>query len=85
MKSPRLYNKHTLNTPVSVSPVPSHATEAVGWSDPRTGIRLAPGALQNWPTREDDRHIEKLKKSLSETPSVFNSTTIDPNSFRRKL
>jgi hypothetical protein len=38
-------------------------TEAV-WRDPKTGTLLAPGATQNWPTREIERWI------LTETKRV---------------
>ena len=39
-------------------------TSESDWRDPTTGIRLAPGAIQNWPTREMERWIlEEIKRS----------------------
>ncbi len=32
------------------------------WCDRRTGLVLAEGAKQNWPTRADDDYIVKLKR-----------------------
>jgi hypothetical protein len=32
-----------------------------GWRDPRTGVRLAPGAFQNWPSKNDEAYYTTLK------------------------
>lgn len=37
--------------------VPQNTESTEGWRDPRTGIRLAPGGTQNWPTNEDEVYI----------------------------
>jgi hypothetical protein len=34
------------------------------WRDPRTGIRLAPGAIQNWPTHSELRWIKETRLEL---------------------
>ena len=39
--------------------------EAV-WHDLKTGTRLAPGAVQNWPTRESEKWINEQVKMLAE-------------------
>jgi hypothetical protein len=31
-----------------------------GWRDPHTGLRLAPGAVQNWPDKDDEKYIKYL-------------------------
>lgn len=31
-----------------------------GWRDPYTGLRLAPGGIQNWADKEDERYIKYL-------------------------
>ena len=52
-------------TPKSKKPskpfITEQNTEAQeGWRDPHTGLRLAPGAVQNWPDKEDERYIQYL-------------------------
>jgi hypothetical protein len=43
-------------------------TSETTWRDPKTGTRLAPGAIQNWPTREAERWIlEETKRGKLET------------------
>ena len=42
--------------------------EAV-WRDPRTGTILAPGAIQNWPTKADQNFIALYSKSANQ-PTV---------------
>ena len=37
-----------------------------GWRDLRTGIRLAPGAIQNWPTKQDEMYLNKLYETIRE-------------------
>jgi hypothetical protein len=34
------------------------------WRDPRTKIRLAPGAVRNWPTRKDDDDMKADTRSM---------------------
>jgi len=54
-----------------------------GWRDVRTGIRLADGAIQNWPTKDDEKYIKTLyahppslqKQMLSWDPPQFIDTT----------
>lgn len=36
---------------------PSGITAENVWHDARTGMRLAPGAIQNWPTKQDEKQI----------------------------
>lgn len=35
-----------------------------GWRDPRTGVRLAPGALQNWPNASDQAYAKTVYKQM---------------------
>lgn len=34
------------------------------WIDPRTGIRLAPGATQNWPSKSDEQYIKAERRAM---------------------
>ena len=34
------------------------------WVDPRTGIRLAPGAKQNWPSKSDEAFIKAERRAM---------------------
>ena len=38
------------------------------WRDPTTGLRLAPGAIQNWPTRKDEAYLKHLYLSQNKKP-----------------
>ena len=42
------------------------ATNEAVWHDLKTGTRLAPGAVQNWPTRESEKWINEQVKMLAE-------------------
>ena len=42
------------------------ATNEAVWHDRKTGTRLAPGAVQNWPTRESEKWINEQVKMLAE-------------------
>jgi len=48
------------------------ATSEVVWHDPTTKLRLAPGAVQNWPTRDAERwiaeNIMRIKKERRTNP-----------------
>jgi hypothetical protein len=35
------------------------------WIDPRTGIRLAPGATQNWPSKSDEQYIKAERRAAT--------------------
>jgi hypothetical protein len=35
------------------------------WRDPRTGTRLAPGAIQNWPTRYEEEQMKQDRASFN--------------------
>ena len=34
------------------------------WHDARTGMRLAPGAIQNWPTKQDEKQIRYERRMM---------------------
>ena len=36
------------------------------WNDRRTGIRMAPGAVQNWPTRGEEKYIEHTRRLVAD-------------------
>ncbi len=38
--------------------VPQNTETAEGWRDSRTGLRLAPGAVQNWPSAKDEEYLK---------------------------
>ena len=42
------------------------ATSETVWRDRKTGTRLAPGAVQNWPTREMEKWIDHQYKVIAE-------------------
>lgn len=44
------------------------------WYDPRTKLRLAPGAMQNWPSKEDDKYIKHERGILSRKQYFQNIT-----------
>lgn len=37
--------------------LPQNTESTEGWRDKRTNIRLAPGAVQNWPTKDDEQYL----------------------------
>lgn len=53
------FSKHT-----KIAEQNTEGTE--GWRDLRTGIRLAPGAIQNWPTKQDEMYLGKLRERVRE-------------------
>jgi hypothetical protein len=42
------------------------ATSETVWRDRKTGTRLAPGAVQNWPTRETEKWITQQYRVIAE-------------------
>ena len=36
------------------------------WVDGRTGIRMAPGAVQNWPTPTEEKYIRSTHRLVAE-------------------
>ena len=56
------------------------SSEAV-WRDRKTGILLAPGAVQNWPTKaeemwivEEYRALQVSRKAMAEVSSLLDAT-----------
>lgn len=44
------------------------------WRDPRTGLILAPGAIQNWPTQSELRWIKQQRFELAEQIRALKAT-----------
>jgi len=42
------------------------ATNEAVWHDYETGTRLAPGAVQNWPTYSTEAWLQKQRKAFKE-------------------
>ena len=65
---------HATSSKISTAPMgKQHASSAVptnvtaaenAWRDSRTRVRLAPGAVQNWPTKHEEAAIQKLYAEL---------------------
>lgn len=52
--------KPSSRKPVKFSIVEQNTEAQEGWHDPHTGLRLATGAVQNWPDKEDEQYIKYL-------------------------
>jgi hypothetical protein len=57
-------------------------TSDVKWCDPNTGLRLAPGAIQNWPTASTEHWLAQQKKHIRTARAVeqYLASPADPKS-----
>lgn len=58
---------------------PQNTESEEGWHDPRTGLRLAPGALQNWPCKKDEDYIKTTHKKLERAERSNSVFTVHEN------
>ena len=64
-------------TPKHTTILPQNTEAKEGWRDLRTGIRLAPGAIQNWPTKQDEMYIDKLRERVRENDKYEKKRLLD--------
>lgn len=55
--------------------------EDIEWSDRRTGIRLSPGAIQNWPSASDEKLIQNDRDARTAMTVSVNTNTLKFDSF----